>query len=182
MATREQAERFRAALRAFANAECKQVSADLMDLIAFVAVTGRNCFDWAALKQVLVQRAKEILGEDGDISFAQDKEELLASLAAFRGAPFTLQRLCEILADPDRHYRNKDKLLFALSKQVTVLSTLEPMLCPYEETSVGPELSTQLKSDDVKMEDKTMDLSGGTGNTSADLTALAKPEDMDVSP
>ncbi len=51
---------------------------------------------------------------------------LLNSLGNFEhGAPFTLQRLCEIIEDPEsQHYSNVNKLIFGLEKLVSVSSTL----------------------------------------------------------
>lgn len=44
----------------------------------------------------------------------------------FRSAPFTIQRLTELVMQPTRHYKKKDKFLRGLEKTVLVVSTVEP--------------------------------------------------------
>ena len=46
-------------------------------------------------------------------------------------APFTIQRLCEIMVDPTRHYRRTDKFLRGLEKNVLVVSSIEPGIRQY---------------------------------------------------
>lgn len=41
-------------------------------------------------------------------------------------APFTVQRLTELILQPTRHYRKKEKFLRGLEKTVLVVSTVEP--------------------------------------------------------
>lgn len=44
----------------------------------------------------------------------------------FRSAPFTIQRLAELVINPTRHYKKKEKFLRGLEKTVLVVSTVEP--------------------------------------------------------
>jgi len=44
----------------------------------------------------------------------------------FRSAPFTIQRLAELITQPTRHYKKKGKFLNGLEKTVLVVSTIEP--------------------------------------------------------
>ena len=48
--------------------------------------------------------------------FALSRERLLNDLAGFDAPPFTLQRLAEVLVQPDRHYRTIYPLLHAIDK------------------------------------------------------------------
>jgi hypothetical protein len=50
---------------------------------------------------------------------------LLAALEGFQGAPFTLQRLVELILEPDQYYRSVAKLIFGLEKLLSVSSVLE---------------------------------------------------------
>lgn len=45
-------------------------------------------------------------------------EQKYASLSA--RPPFTLQRICELLINPEKHYKSAKKLLFAMEKLVNV--------------------------------------------------------------
>ena len=45
------------------------------------------------------------------------------ALRLFAQPPFTIQRLCELLADPCRHYASRQKLQAAIEKLCTVSST-----------------------------------------------------------
>jgi serine/threonine-protein phosphatase 4 regulatory subunit 2 len=44
----------------------------------------------------------------------------------FRAAPFTIQRLTELITQPTRHYKKKEKFLRGLEKTVLVVSTITP--------------------------------------------------------
>ena len=44
----------------------------------------------------------------------------------FRAAPFTIQRFAELVTQPNRHYKMKEKFLRGLEKTVLVVSTVEP--------------------------------------------------------
>jgi hypothetical protein len=50
---------------------------------------------------------------------------LLAALEGFQGAPFTLQRLVELILEPGQYYRSVAKLVFGLEKLLSVSSVLE---------------------------------------------------------
>jgi len=49
-------------------------------------------------------------------SFKEKRQQLVDALQAFDEAPFTLQRLCEILLEPHRQYKSTNKLLAGLDK------------------------------------------------------------------
>lgn len=46
------------------------------------------------------------------------KSTLLERLELFHAAPFTVQRLCELLTDPKKHYTRLDKFMRALEKNI----------------------------------------------------------------
>ncbi|CAN0431755.1 unnamed protein product, partial [Ectocarpus fasciculatus] len=52
------------------------------------------------------------------------RDELVASLRRFDAAPFTLQRLAEVLQDPRRQYSTTHKLINGLERLLSVSSTL----------------------------------------------------------
>lgn len=46
------------------------------------------------------------------------KSALIEKLERFQAAPFTVQRLCELLTDPKKHYSRLDKFMRALEKNI----------------------------------------------------------------
>lgn len=42
-------------------------------------------------------------------------------------APFTIQRLCELICRPELHYKRIDKFLRALEKNTMVVTTVDDM-------------------------------------------------------
>lgn len=51
-------------------------------------------------------------------NFETMKSTLLERLELFHAAPFTVQRLCELLIDPKKHYSRLDKFMRALEKNI----------------------------------------------------------------
>lgn len=54
------------------------------------------------------------------------KSNLLERLEAFANAPFTVQRICELLTAPRKEYNRIDKFMRAIEKNILVVSTREP--------------------------------------------------------
>lgn len=54
------------------------------------------------------------------------KNALLEELDLFNAAPFTVQRICELLTDPRKQYSRIDKFMRAIEKNLLVVSTVEP--------------------------------------------------------
>lgn len=54
------------------------------------------------------------------------KTALLERLDSFSAAPFTVQRICELLTDPRKQYSRIDKFMRAIEKNILVVSTTEP--------------------------------------------------------
>lgn len=46
------------------------------------------------------------------------KKTLFERFDNFQAAPFTIQRLCELLTDPKKHYNRLDKFMRALEKNI----------------------------------------------------------------
>lgn len=46
------------------------------------------------------------------------KNALLERLEAFHAAPFTVQRICELLTDPRKQYSRIDKFMRAVEKNI----------------------------------------------------------------
>lgn len=54
------------------------------------------------------------------------KCNLLERLESFANAPFTVQRICELLTAPRKEYNRIDKFMRAIEKNILVVSTREP--------------------------------------------------------
>ncbi|CAM9609885.1 unnamed protein product, partial [Phaeothamnion confervicola] len=100
-----------------------------------MASTGLAVHSWAVLKELLAARLwttladyKENFGfvsEPADArTFEQRRDEALQALRLFSAAPFTLQRLAELLLAPRRQYSATHKLLNGIDKLLAVSSTL----------------------------------------------------------
>ena len=72
---------------------------------------------------------------------AQTKDALdaiLEQLESFEEPPFTIQRLCELLLDPKRHYKSIGKYLRAVEKSILVTSSIDAFPPEVSSTSNGP--------------------------------------------
>jgi serine/threonine-protein phosphatase 4 regulatory subunit 2 len=54
------------------------------------------------------------------------KKMLIDKLDSFSAAPFTIQRICELLGEPRKQYSRIDKFMRAVEKNILVVSTQEP--------------------------------------------------------
>lgn len=54
------------------------------------------------------------------ISDYPEVDELIENLKKIKKQPFTLQRICELLLNPHKYYKSKDKFLFSFKKLVEV--------------------------------------------------------------
>ena len=73
---------------------------------------------------------------DGASGIGAQTQQLLDALDAFDGAPFTLQRMCELIAEPARHYGMLRKLVYSFERLLSVSSTIEVPV-PEEEQAGG---------------------------------------------
>lgn len=93
--------------------------------------------EWAAARGVIQARLAEALAsfaadpaaQEGPAPMEEDapwvepeltREELCERLEQFAGPPFTIQRLCELLLEPPRHYSTRGKFAYACGKLLTV--------------------------------------------------------------
>lgn len=71
-------------------------------------------------------------------SLSKTKEELAELLRGFYNAPFTLQRICELILNPSAHYKSLDALCNGFEILLSVSSTI-PMGTPEEVTRLQQE-------------------------------------------
>ena len=123
------------ARHALSDCVCAQQDAVLQE----IAASGESKYEWAALKPLLASKVEQACREyyetsqdideskNGD-TFDAVLKRTLSLLDAFPNAPFTLQRLCELLLDPRKPYRTSTrKLMSAIEKLLSVSSTVPVM-------------------------------------------------------
>jgi len=59
--------------------------------------------------------------------FQQRSQKFFQALSSYEDAPFTLQRLCELILTPEKTYSNTRKYLSALEKMVNITSTIQTL-------------------------------------------------------
>jgi len=113
-------------LKDFVSSEKKVVTEELLAILEEISKTGVSIYPWEHMKVLLSTKLREIVADftaTDTNSFSQATETLnsiLSNLQDFREAPFTLQRLCELLLQPRQYYHSSKKYLFAVEKMVTV--------------------------------------------------------------
>lgn len=120
-----------------------------------VAQTGHTHFPWQKIKPLLKLKLDAVIKDfhashpTDDLphvpnvdpfSFRDCRDKVFGQLDGFSGIPFTVQRLCELLTQPKKHYKRTDKFMRAIEKNMLVVSTVDPRhKAPVEEdeTSVN---------------------------------------------
>jgi len=129
------------ALKGFADAEEKEIVGKLEDILTDVAKTGQYIFPWHFMKPLYYHKLDMVTTEfltthppknqDGSENqqamseLKNFREELLETFDKFALAPFTLQRVTELLLQPRKHYKTTSKFFRGLGKNIMVVSTLE---------------------------------------------------------
>lgn len=122
------------------NAE-KFLTQDLEDMLSYIAKTGRVLFPWNSLKPVFLFKLDKVMREFFESSpsrnapssseptisadFEVMRQRLLDYLDSFTSAPFTIQRLCELMVEPRKNYSNSEKFMRGVEKNVLVVSTID---------------------------------------------------------
>ncbi|KAM7293624.1 putative serine/threonine protein phosphatase 4 regulatory subunit [Ixodes scapularis] len=125
----------------FASQKPAEIPTSLDEYLGNVAKTGDTLFPWQNLKPLLCRKLELVMNEfykqypTDDLpalpnvepfKYEDMKAKILESINCFTSAPFTIQRLCELVVDPRKHYRRTDKFMRGLEKNVLVVSTVEP--------------------------------------------------------
>ncbi|XP_047124892.1 serine/threonine-protein phosphatase 4 regulatory subunit 2 [Hydra vulgaris] len=113
----------------------------LNTILEDIAKTGQYIFPWHYLKRLYLWKLQKVMSdflETNQSLNSANKEENLNELKAIKGklletfdrflsAPFTLQRLTELLLNPQKHYKSTLKYFRALEKNIFVQTTIEPV-------------------------------------------------------
>uniref|UniRef100_A0A1A9WM93 Serine/threonine-protein phosphatase 4 regulatory subunit 2 n=1 Tax=Glossina brevipalpis TaxID=37001 RepID=A0A1A9WM93_9MUSC len=160
MATMKNAEEVMQILERFTRLKQKEIPKELDEYLGYVAKTGDTVFKWSSLKYLFREKLLSVIKNFLDntprsyqiphypnvdpFDYEDKKSSLVERLELFNAAPFTIQRLCELLIDPYRHYNRIDKFMRALEKTIFVISTIEPG-CKYTEIENNDSLDSAVK-------------------------------------
>ncbi|XP_033168423.1 serine/threonine-protein phosphatase 4 regulatory subunit 2 [Drosophila mauritiana] len=142
MVTMENSEEIMQILERFTDLKQKEIPKELEEYLQYVAKTGDTIFKWSSLKYLFREKLLSVIkhfNEDSPrleeipnypnvdpFNYETMKSSLLERLDLFNAAPFTVQRLCELLIDPRKQYSRIDKFMRALEKNILVVSTIDP--------------------------------------------------------
>ena len=107
-----------------------------------MARTGTTHFPWTKIKPLFRAKLEKVIdsfhppGDKSDsngaptpnvdaFSFVACREKVFLQLDSFGGVPFTVQRLCELITAPGKHYKRPDKFMRALEKNMLVRTMAE---------------------------------------------------------
>ncbi|CAO1368028.1 unnamed protein product [Diamesa serratosioi] len=112
-------------------------------------------------------------------NFETMKKMLIEKLDSFNSAPFTIQRICELLADPRKQYSRIDKFMRAVEKTILVVSTQEPGR-NRSESENGDSLDSALNGDFASEVNVEIDMDNES-SFSKDFAANRKDQNHEVS-
>uniref|UniRef100_A0A1E1XBF3 Putative serine/threonine protein phosphatase 4 regulatory subunit n=1 Tax=Amblyomma aureolatum TaxID=187763 RepID=A0A1E1XBF3_9ACAR len=137
----------------FSNQKPAEIPSVLDEYLSHIAKTGDTLFSWHKLKPLLCRKLELVMNEFHKISPTDDlpalpnveafkyedmKTKVLEAVNSFNSAPFTIQRLCELVVDPRKHYKRTDKFMRGVEKNVLVVSTIEPRsLTPLQQSNAA---------------------------------------------
>lgn len=128
-------------LEAFAKNRTEKIPSMLEHYLISIANTGETLFPWGKVKPLIIFKLEremknfsEKLNEDeydqvpshDVIACKEMQARVLHTLNAFKSAPFTIQRISELILYPFKHYRKMNKWLRGIEKNVNVVSSVDP--------------------------------------------------------
>lgn len=127
-------------LEEFSKLKPKDIPNELEEYLSFVAKTGDPVFQWGSVRALFREKMLHVVADFFEscpveippcpnvepFKYESLKEFILERLDSFAAAPFTVQRICELLTKPRKEYNRIDKYMRALEKNLLVVSTTEP--------------------------------------------------------
>uniref|UniRef100_A0A6V7M402 Serine/threonine-protein phosphatase 4 regulatory subunit 2 n=1 Tax=Bracon brevicornis TaxID=1563983 RepID=A0A6V7M402_9HYME len=129
------------ALDEFQKLKPSEIPRELEDYLCFVAKTGDPVYQWSLIKPLFREKLVRVMTDFYEscptldlapspnieqFNYDSMKGNLLDLLESFANAPFTVQRICELLTAPRKEYNRVDKFMRAIEKNILVVSTKEP--------------------------------------------------------
>ncbi|KAG0582530.1 hypothetical protein KC19_3G066600 [Ceratodon purpureus] len=174
----------------------REFTDELRGILEVSAMTGLYWHRWDELRALLLFRLKQVLQDfykshmdvavgpprplvTGE-SYQELEGRLSSGLESFTdGAPFTLQRFCEVLLNPRDRYPNLDKVALAFEKLLLVTSTIPPSPGPYPGVPSVPAPESALPAP-VPAEGTDQNLPASPKAENADSTPDIMSESVDV--
>lgn len=137
----ENAEEILQALEEFSKLKPKEIPKELEDYLGYVAKSGDPVYQWNLVKHLFHEKLSSVITDFYETSptidippcpnvdpfnYERMKSNLIERLDSFSSAPFTIQRICELLTNPRKQYNRVDKFMRAIEKNILVVSTREP--------------------------------------------------------
>lgn len=128
-------------LEEFSKMKPKEIPRELDEYLGYVAKTGDPVYQWSLIKCLFREKLLNVITDFYEstptidlppspnvdpFNYERMKASLLERLDSFNSAPFTVQRICELLTNPRKEYNRADKFMRAIEKNVLVVSTREP--------------------------------------------------------
>ncbi|KAK9512530.1 hypothetical protein O3M35_000933 [Rhynocoris fuscipes] len=137
----DNAEEVMHSLEEFSKLKPKDIPRELDDYLGYVAKTGDPVFKWSIIKCLFREKLLSVITDFYEstltielppcpnvdtFNYERMKANLLERLDSFHGAPFTVQRISELLTNPRKEYNRADKFMRAIEKNILVVSIREP--------------------------------------------------------
>nr|CAH0111169.1 unnamed protein product [Daphnia galeata] len=118
-----------------------EIPQNLEEYINHLAKTGETLFPWLKIRGVLRHKLELVIANFKEVcptenlppcpnvepfNFEIVKDKILQQFDSFTCAPFTIQRLCELLCAPRKHYKRTDKFMRGIEKNLLVVTTVDP--------------------------------------------------------
>ncbi|XP_064633446.1 serine/threonine-protein phosphatase 4 regulatory subunit 2-like [Lineus longissimus] len=129
------------ALDVFEKKPASEIPPLLEEYLCLIARTGETLFPWSKLKPLFIKKLDKTMCKFFEevptdslppypnvenVKFEDMRKRILQSVEVFTGVPFTIQRLCELVTNPKKHYKRTDKFMRGIEKNVIVVSTVDP--------------------------------------------------------
>jgi len=105
---------------------------DLQIVVDKISSNGDMPYDleWSQVSRIIRQRVLYCVAfmsekrkyEGPHDEYEQTLKDILARIEIFDEPPFTIQRVCELLQTPDKHYKSTDKYMRAIQRNLLVVS------------------------------------------------------------
>jgi len=123
----------------FSNLELEEYKDEIDYIIKNTSYDGKFNITWEKMNQYIQYKLSKIVDSfeeeininktednpDKNDSYSRflitiDLEDIFSSLKKLKHTPFTIQRICEMLIDPMKYYKSRNKFLFAFIKLVDI--------------------------------------------------------------
>jgi len=165
-------------LNVFEKNPVSPIPQSLEDYLDHISKTGNTVFPWPKIKPLFKIKLETTISEFNEtlpcepgvtkmpnvesFKYTEMKERMMEQLESYSGVPFTVQRLCELLTQPSRHYKRVDKFMRGLEKVMLVVTTIEPGTGANSSSPTNPATSSTTQQ---------AERNGGTAPTSPLLPA-----------